>query len=1830
MPSLQELVNSEPTTERATSLGAVMEDVKPSQPEMSITEAVAPQADRQEFSTFKASMARGTDYSQATLYAATKALGDVTGFDVAERWGQEGLERNLIEAAENPPRIERFDDIEDLADFGTYVIEAVGEQVPQLAADLGIGIVGGGASLVARATIGKAMLRKLSVQEADAVLDNIALARFSGGFKAGFYTGIYGQVSGETELELQARDIDNSALALAAGVPKTLLERLGLENAILNVATKRGVPVDTLSQALNNMGRDALVGMLAEGSTEGLQGVIDNIAVASQDPDFDITSRDNLLNLADQSLKGAIVGGTFGGTISGARSAIELNTDRNGNILDSPTPESPEVLDAQIDNVLRSDTTSDTVVITPGAKPSPGKLESSGLMVHVFPTGFAIATRNPEHLAAAQNPEIQNDLEAQQVLFGQFINSVEEGKKPDADQVVQVRDANGVPVREVAVSSTRLEDQIAALQNEVPEGGSIEVTDQAAAVEERAQRNLGEFQDNMEIDDDDLPTATVFDFADLKDLYQVEDPNEIVLATDLQEVINAPTRNVEIEQNPRQFLADKNQTLTNLGYVVQGARQIENEDGSITIEGFKPKEDGSPEDSLVRKLNQLQTENPFVEYSIVRNEKQGRLFIQQRPLDTALRGENTVQTHSSAVAESVAVRAAIARAKQGRQEVNGRLGTPFQRVDENGAVKLNKDGKPQITWINIPSMLGAMLDIQRGELAHARLAGSARTRMAVVEALAQLYANGYRLNVDVNATNLGTLTGVDNVDRQQKTLTRAFEEYGNILQAIDLKLSELDQFEDIDEAGEIRAELETLIGRRKQAVTFLRKRGFDQQGREEASELVNVIESATDEYELQIGRPEAERDITDPSAYERSLDEGRVMNKQIHRGSLENDIGAPKFQRKGLRIFGKSMTRLEANMIAAVQKAVGLSTNLIVTDLDGAYNNSSLRSALRSTLADFRNNPELVGRTVGFGNVSVIIVRNVQNHSDDIAVGTRLLTLGHELGHVTYRSYLNGLSTGVKRALENIHQKEAPNMQFNEWMSDKFAAWATAQARGEANNQSIADRIFKAIRSQFNKIWITLRKHMPKAYKERFARSSEFEAVFVNPIIRSVYENQRVDTLQNLGQYEDNMSIDPQSFSFPKSNLRQITQAIWANRKEHARNLILGVGPAIATGDWMLRHIGATRLADMFYHRSQSQGEGSAYFSILQARITEHLTRYHQRLPDDPQLQDELLSILEAETPINQVPEHLKGHVKNFRQRHAEFRMYLNEAMGGRLGNINNHFPRIFDVEQIMERAQEFDQLIADVEFGDLPNRDEALRRAGEIRKAILDQDGVREFIDSYAPPGMDSRLSRGMHNDRLSAAAASAGFLHNAKDSLDAYVVSGVKRAEFERRFGKAIRIEDAIGELENRIRRGEPVEAGHLRRLQRMQARHNETHADAENGIPQQMIWDSNYVLKQELAKLPYRERVRAQKIVDGYMGRLGLDMPPSLRRYQSWIMVLEFTTTLAFATLASIPDIGNIMIRAKDPLTAMRGYARSLENTRDAVERAEALGVLHERFTSQALLNSFGSEFFDRRTQKVTDVFFKTIGQTYFTNITRTAAATMAEVFLETHSTRALEGDARSARYLDELGVTPQQVQLWQENGKPYTPVNDVDSNTRAIRDAMTKFVDESILRPNPAQRPTYASDPRFALIWQLKSFFYSFGTVIVGGIQREMASRRAAGDSLVDQSAPLVLASVVLLPLAALGLELREAVRAMIADLADEPYTPQSDHMDTGEYLFEIFDRAGGLGPATLLRNMFTSAEYGNSVLMSVGGPAFQHTELLVSDANWETKLKRTVPLQQLVP
>ena len=371
--------------------------------------------------------------------------------------------------------------------------------------------------------------------------------------------------------------------------------------------------------------------------------------------------------------------------------------------------------------------------------------------------------------------------------------------------------------------------------------------------------------------------------------------------------------------------------------------------------------------------------------------------------------------------------------------------------------------------------------------------------------------------------------------------------------------------------------------------------------------------------------------------------------------------------------------------------------------------------------------------------------------------------------------------------------------------------------------------------------------------------------------------------------------------------------------------------------------------------------------------------------------------------------------------------------------------------------------------------------------------------------------------------------------------------------------------------------------------------------------------------------KQKAQARKIILGYMGQLGADIDPKWNKFQSYVAALQFATTLLFATVASLTDAGNPIVRSKDmngfksAMKAWRGYM-SKQSREEQIAFAERIGAAGRAAIQEALAQSYGSEYMDAGARKWSDRYFTAIGLEGWTRMTRVISANMAQDFIIKHTQEAMRGNDRSLRYLKELGITPEEV-LKAYDSPGAKKVGDIlDLTTpegQKVQDAILGFVDEAIIRPNAAHRPVWASDPHYMLLWQLKSFFYSFGQVVVGGVVREAKSRYKEGDKVgAMMSAGLLFGA--LLPLSALALQTREMIKGVVGKSVGEE--------DEGilAYLFDLIDRAGILGPLSIIKAMFDAGDYGRSATASALGPTAGTIETFFTE-DTSNLVKRLTPI-----
>jgi hypothetical protein len=460
--------------------------------------------------------------------------------------------------------------------------------------------------------------------------------------------------------------------------------------------------------------------------------------------------------------------------------------------------------------------------------------------------------------------------------------------------------------------------------------------------------------------------------------------------------------------------------------------------------------------------------------------------------------------------------------------------------------------------------------------------------------------------------------------------------------------------------------------------------------------------------------------------------------------------------------------------------------------------------------------------------------------------------------------------------------------------------------------------------------------------------------------------------------------------------------------------------------------------------------------------------------------------------------------------------------------------------------------------------RNITVKRAAEIIKEAKEK--------ARLSPGMDAALSRELAKVST-AAAREAGFMQPAGMAMIQYFHQLTRKVEYERR-------------------------GGYTR-------------------------------IKSLIESAPEDVREHIEDAVLAQLGKKGQGMSGGWRLFNSIAAVHTALTTLLFTVFASVTDLAGIGVRLKeyDNIKAFykevfSGFQESFTGTGERVQFAQDVGVI----TMEAMDNMFIAvgelDFANNWARKTMAGFFKYTGLNWYTRATRIMAAGAGRMFLIRTATKKDFG-AREARYLEELGLTRDEVLAAYDEKNDHL---DIKSNEK-LREAVVRFAEESIIRPNPAQRPSWASSPYFTAIWQLKSYFYAYGKTVLGGMGREVKNRYSEDGNFQGGAMLLLMAAGMMLPLTALGLELREytkwTVQAILPGIEATGRTFRSDYMDTGEYLFEVgIDRSGILGPFTLALTAIESLKWEGPI-----GPVISNIPFAdaIDDVFIDGDYMRTVPV-----
>jgi hypothetical protein len=760
---------------------------------------------------------------------------------------------------------------------------------------------------------------------------------------------------------------------------------------------------------------------------------------------------------------------------------------------------------------------------------------------------------------------------------------------------------------------------------------------------------------------------------------------------------------------------------------------------------------------------------------------------------------------------------------------------------------------------------------------------------------------------------------------------------------------------------------------------------------------------------------------------------------------------------------------------------------------------------------------------------------------------------------------------------------------------------------------------------------------------------------FFNKIVKAlkrfvgVFDDQelavKVFTAFNEGKLRDPISRDEQLTAFNTAGYEKFKNA--------AKPITDRIGKLTDTVDSRFRESENPHLIEIIDNFNTAVGSETEkigyYAAVAQARnrlinqLNESFTGY-----DREQLNN-ALEALQQETPINQIKNpDTRAIAASIRDTLDKLYGYMERKgvtnwEGKPIGKLENYFPRLWSVDELVANGDKFvDDLLANHKK-DL----DGIAKTANERNA---KEGIESNVDARAiAEALLSKLTRnnGVLDDATNSRETSVREAENAlgfspamnaanervlkfldmtvfskylqKDlvfAMTQYINQAVKRAEYSDRFGSDGRqlekmMEDAESyEISKRLAKeyGPEFERVRTRALAEATRGANEPQATFEKRVLSGRLEDYSRAYNETATAVrndfeTYRAGVMALE------GTLGHDISNELRQFNSVMMTYQNIRTIPLALLSSFIDPLGIMVRGGEMNQAYKAFTRGVREVvkswkgemtgaEDAdVAMAEMLGTLEPSSYLDSLGQTYGSMFMTGKSRKINDFFFRLNGMEGWNRAMRTQATVAGIDFIKKLKTNP---DKNTDRYLKELGLGVEDIVI-KEDGSL-----DLSSTDKRLQFAIMRWVDGAVLRPNAAQRPAWASNPKFALLFHLNQFTYSFHKVILERMYNE------AKNGNYD---PLMVAAAGYVPVM-LGANI---IRAFIQGGGEEP-----DWMKGQDSLVDWVKRAVQSAGLTGIPGAVT-----DKLPYGLAGPTVQQAaDAILRDQDLLTTFEKALPLQAI--
>lgn len=511
--------------------------------------------------------------------------------------------------------------------------------------------------------------------------------------------------------------------------------------------------------------------------------------------------------------------------------------------------------------------------------------------------------------------------------------------------------------------------------------------------------------------------------------------------------------------------------------------------------------------------------------------------------------------------------------------------------------------------------------------------------------------------------------------------------------------------------------------------------------------------------------------------------------------------------------------------------------------------------------------------------------------------------------------------------------------------------------------------------------------------------------------------------------------------------------------------------------------------------------------------------------------------------------------------------MYNYQVLAGtgikNAGINENYYPLLWDAEKVLKDKDAFLKMLQKPEYAD--RMDELMMTPNEIW----------ESITAYIERGEDLASVVGRNNEPISESSRkrTLGFITRddrrpfMTDDLVhtsmRYMQQAVRQAEFVRAYGQ----------------NGETLRA--LRN--EAQSRYGATN--------DQMALVDDYI--------------------DGLLGNKEVGMSRELKDLYGALTVYQNYRLLPFSLFSSLVDPIGIAVRSNSIGDAWDTFSYSIKNVFNELKKdytpdqweviAQDWGIIEASGTTINADALYTGVTLRGTTKKLNDAFFKYNLLNGWIRNNHIMAVRAAQQFMYRASEGFFKGEGQNERYLEELGVTKDDIIYDQNLGRILMRAEELEAvgKSRAeaaeieerLRRGTEKFVRQALLNPNSAELANWASNPYLAPISHLKQFVWAFNSTIIKRLEHEAE----------NQNFTPVLLAAAYVP----GMIAADLVKDFISNAGEEP--PYKKDWTVVDYVQHGIMRSGLTGTGQFFVDVQEDMARGGAGYESFAGPSLEQLQ-----------------------